>query len=194
MQWQEEWAGTRLAQTGFLRCAACIDVPQPQLRTFILPPDPVPIQNPRPGEYATMVISSEFDNEQVSGALVADQAIIAGEGLILEATSRFGSGALTAIDAALIGTGTVGSTTLGSGSLVSDSASIAGVGDVATSPAIVGSGSLVAGSAAISGTGSVIVDGMFIGFPFGLTYATSTSSDPGNSGQIFGFPFGITHA
>jgi len=34
-----------------LVCKSCLDVPQEQLRTIILPPDPVPISNPRPENY-----------------------------------------------------------------------------------------------------------------------------------------------
>lgn len=45
---QMEWAGTSLRDTGFLVCPRCLDVPQPQLRTLILPPDPIPVPNPRP--------------------------------------------------------------------------------------------------------------------------------------------------
>lgn len=35
----------------------CLDVPQPQLRTIILPPDPVPVSNPRPELYRVEVPS-----------------------------------------------------------------------------------------------------------------------------------------
>lgn len=34
-----------------LVCQSCYDKPQEQLRTVILPPDPVPIMNPRPEDY-----------------------------------------------------------------------------------------------------------------------------------------------
>lgn len=48
LQWQFDWAGPRLMDKRILVCRTCLDVPQQQLRTITLPPDPVPIQNPRP--------------------------------------------------------------------------------------------------------------------------------------------------
>lgn len=53
LQRQFEWRGAALVDTGFLVCAGagtknCLDRPQEQNRTIILPPDPVPRQNPRP--------------------------------------------------------------------------------------------------------------------------------------------------
>lgn len=44
-----EFFGPQLAWTGFLVCPdKCLDVPQPQNIPLILPPDPVPVKNPRP--------------------------------------------------------------------------------------------------------------------------------------------------
>lgn len=46
--WQVEWAGMSLFSQGFLVCAdRCYDIPQEQLRTIILPPDPPPVVNAR---------------------------------------------------------------------------------------------------------------------------------------------------
>ena len=46
--WQNEWAGMQLYSTGVLVCfERCYDIPQEQLRTIILPPDPPPIVNAR---------------------------------------------------------------------------------------------------------------------------------------------------
>lgn len=50
--WEMEWRGPRLMRTGFLVSKRDLDVPQQQLRPRILPPDPVPIPNPRPEQYA----------------------------------------------------------------------------------------------------------------------------------------------
>jgi len=48
-----EWRGPRLMETGYLVCTVtCLDVPQEQLRPRILPPDPVPVFNPRPEAFA----------------------------------------------------------------------------------------------------------------------------------------------
>ena len=46
---QMEWSGTHLYRTGALVCTSgrCLDVPQEQLRTIILPPDPPPVLNAR---------------------------------------------------------------------------------------------------------------------------------------------------
>lgn len=46
---QMEYFGPSLQWTGFLVCRdKCLDVPQPQNIPLILPPDPVPVKNPRP--------------------------------------------------------------------------------------------------------------------------------------------------
>jgi hypothetical protein len=47
LQWQYEWAGTRLQNTQYQVCAKCLDVPSAILRTIIPGPDPVPIPNVR---------------------------------------------------------------------------------------------------------------------------------------------------
>ena len=48
LKWQREWAGTQIINKGFLVCDQCLDRPNPQLKARLMPPDPVPIQNPRP--------------------------------------------------------------------------------------------------------------------------------------------------
>ncbi len=48
LQWQFQWAGTKLQNLRLLVCKYCLDEPQEQLRTIILPTDPVPIRDPRP--------------------------------------------------------------------------------------------------------------------------------------------------
>lgn len=48
MRRQFQWAGNKLMDTGLLVGVDCLDVPQDQFRTPILPPDPVPRMNPRP--------------------------------------------------------------------------------------------------------------------------------------------------
>lgn len=44
---QMEWRGNRLVWTGFLVGRPYVDQPNPQLRPPILPPDPIPVINPR---------------------------------------------------------------------------------------------------------------------------------------------------
>lgn len=50
---QYEWAGEGLYSKQVLVCFdRCYDIPQEQLRTIILPPDPPPITNARPPNFA----------------------------------------------------------------------------------------------------------------------------------------------
>lgn len=52
LSWQHEWQGTRLTNLHILVCDSCLDLPNRQLGTVILPPDPMPIMNARPEQYA----------------------------------------------------------------------------------------------------------------------------------------------
>jgi hypothetical protein len=51
LKWQREWQGTQIVNKGFLVCESCLDKPNPQLKARLMPPDPVPIANPRPETY-----------------------------------------------------------------------------------------------------------------------------------------------
>lgn len=56
--YQFQWQGFGLQNLNVLVCTAtCLDIPQPQLRAILLPPDPVPIDDPRPERYAQEVPS-----------------------------------------------------------------------------------------------------------------------------------------
>jgi len=57
LRWQSQWEGTQLQNLGILVCSICLDKPQMQLRAIILPPDPTPIEDPRPERYAMEVPS-----------------------------------------------------------------------------------------------------------------------------------------
>lgn len=46
--WQFEWSGNQLRNKRILVCKRCLDIPNPQLRSYSPPPDPIPIDNPRP--------------------------------------------------------------------------------------------------------------------------------------------------
>lgn len=52
---QMQWAGNKLIDTGLRVGYDELDKPQPQFRTPILPPDPVPRINPRPSPNTTPV-------------------------------------------------------------------------------------------------------------------------------------------
>ncbi len=45
---QYDWAGDAMIDLGYRYCRRCLSKPQEQLRTVILPLDPVPIDDPRP--------------------------------------------------------------------------------------------------------------------------------------------------
>lgn len=51
LQWQYQWAGPQLQNLRLLVCKSCLDKPQPQLRTIVLPPDPLPTLNARPENF-----------------------------------------------------------------------------------------------------------------------------------------------
>lgn len=68
LAWQWDYAGAGLINKRILVCRTCMDVPQPQLLSRILPPDPVPIQNPRPFYWT----EAEQTNRQVSGGNTVD--------------------------------------------------------------------------------------------------------------------------
>lgn len=53
LSWQFDYLfGPRLFNLRILVCRTCLDIPQPSGRTIVLPPDPVPVANPRPENYA----------------------------------------------------------------------------------------------------------------------------------------------
>src|SRR5262245_8127986 len=47
LSYQVEWAGTQLITLQQLVCRTCNDKPNAQLRAIVIPPDPLPIINPR---------------------------------------------------------------------------------------------------------------------------------------------------
>lgn len=47
LAWQFEWQGATLQNLRILVCSTCLDIPNPQLRTYVPPPDPLPFWNPR---------------------------------------------------------------------------------------------------------------------------------------------------
>ena len=53
LQWQFQWSGTKLQNLRLLVCRSCLDQPAEQLRTILIPPDPVPILNPRLENYTS---------------------------------------------------------------------------------------------------------------------------------------------
>lgn len=62
---QFQWAGAKLQDLNLYVCKrTCVDVPQMQLRSIIIPPDPVPVYKPFPEVYEITVpnfIATESD-------------------------------------------------------------------------------------------------------------------------------------
>lgn len=54
LQYQYKWSGPNLQNTFLLVCEDCMDVPNENLRTIILPPDPAPVYNVRVPNFAIM--------------------------------------------------------------------------------------------------------------------------------------------
>lgn len=66
--WQFDWAGRDLINKRILVCPSCMDAPQEQLRSQVIPADPLPIQNPRIQDYA----GSSSDYRATSGQNAVD--------------------------------------------------------------------------------------------------------------------------
>lgn len=54
LRWQFEYQGMQLQNLNILVCD-CYDIPNPNLKTIVLPPDPLPVLNPRPEPYSVEV-------------------------------------------------------------------------------------------------------------------------------------------
>lgn len=57
LHYQYQWAGSRLQNLQRRVCENCLDIPQEQLRAIILPPDPLPVEDPRVELYTAEVPS-----------------------------------------------------------------------------------------------------------------------------------------
>lgn len=47
LNWQYQWAGNDVVNLRLLACPDCLDTPNEQLRSLVLPPDPIPTKDPR---------------------------------------------------------------------------------------------------------------------------------------------------
>lgn len=70
LRWTQQWAGPVLQNTRFLVCSKCWDIPQPQLKPRILPPDPMPTMNARPPNY--LAIDFDYQTAQ-DGSITVTQ-------------------------------------------------------------------------------------------------------------------------
>ncbi|MDE2105630.1 MAG: hypothetical protein KGL39_50855 [Patescibacteria group bacterium] len=57
LEWQFDYRGPVLQNLRILVCRRCLDTPQDQLRTIVLPADPMPIMQPRVQDYLTPATS-----------------------------------------------------------------------------------------------------------------------------------------
>ena len=55
LRFQYQWSGVKLQNLRLLVCRRCYDSPQPALKTIVIPPDPMPVLNARPEQYAVTV-------------------------------------------------------------------------------------------------------------------------------------------
>lgn len=76
LKYQFQWGGTTLVNLKLRVCRACMDIPQEQLRSFVLPPDPIPAIDPRI-EYYGIEVTSFLQSEEGPSLLTEDgQAIL----------------------------------------------------------------------------------------------------------------------
>lgn len=59
LQWQYQWRGFQLANTWLLVCPECLDVPNENIRTIIIPPDPLPVDYARPPQWAAQEAATQ---------------------------------------------------------------------------------------------------------------------------------------
>lgn len=74
LKWQFQWAGMHLQNIRLLVCSHCFDTPNQQLRSIILPPDPLPVFNPRPERYSEIVPS--FITTEDGVALTGEDGVV----------------------------------------------------------------------------------------------------------------------
>ncbi|MEN6608606.1 MAG: hypothetical protein ABFD60_15275 [Bryobacteraceae bacterium] len=64
LRWQFDYAGAGLINKRILVCRTCEDLPQNQLRSIVVPADPVPIQNPRVPNYVQAASNTRVTSGQ----------------------------------------------------------------------------------------------------------------------------------
>lgn len=85
LRFQYYWAGTNLQNTNLLVCERCLDIPNQQLRTIILPPDPESIVNARVEPFA-------YDNTGPVQSIIAQSAMMGARTIYLNSASGFAIG------------------------------------------------------------------------------------------------------
>ena len=78
LKYQFQWAGPTLTNLQLKVCCDCLDSPQVQFKSFVIPPDPLPVLNPRI-EYYGVEVTSFLEGE--SGFAILTEG---GEAIIWE--------------------------------------------------------------------------------------------------------------
>lgn len=52
LKFQWDYAGEQMINKGYMACPTCYDKPFTPGKVILIPPDPIPIQNPRPPSWA----------------------------------------------------------------------------------------------------------------------------------------------
>ncbi len=76
LQWQYEWAGDILLNTNLLFCEPCLDDPQPQLQSRVIPPDPLPVLNARPPQMTLLQAEPTQTSIATDAALGASTLLV----------------------------------------------------------------------------------------------------------------------
>jgi hypothetical protein len=76
LQYQFQWAGTGLVNLQLRVCRGCMDIPQIQFKSFVLPPDPLPVDNPRIEYYGIEVTSFLMSEEGPSLLMESGSALL----------------------------------------------------------------------------------------------------------------------
>lgn len=70
--WQYQYRGSSLQNTRLLVCERCLDKPHEFARPVVLPPDPVPIKDPRPDVAPRTVLPNVYVEQLVTGTLLPE--------------------------------------------------------------------------------------------------------------------------
>lgn len=73
LRWEVQFMGQYIQKTGHLVCPTCWDTPNPQLKPKVLPPDPVPILNPRKEAADSLMDQTEYTVATLPAAASNDQ-------------------------------------------------------------------------------------------------------------------------
>lgn len=68
LHWQYDWRGAMLANLRILVCKTCLDTPQQQQRSIVVPADPTPIMNARTQDF----VSAETDYQTITAPPTID--------------------------------------------------------------------------------------------------------------------------